>query len=98
MARAESDGAVENPLAAEDAGSGGLAAGGGGSSAVDIEAGLKDGSLTAEQAVALVEKRTESKTARTIMRAAAQLSAASGGGALTETTPPRARRRTRREQ
>ena len=57
------DGAVENPLGAEDAGSGGLAASSGaaaGSSAVvDIEAGLKDGSLTAEQAVALAEKRME---------------------------------------
>ena len=68
MARAESDGAVENPLAADGAGSGGLAASGGAAtgscSGVDIEAGLKDGTLTAEQAVALAEKKMEAKAAQ----------------------------------
>eukprot|EP01045_Picozoa_sp_COSAG04_P023987 COSAG04_NODE_2934_length_3374_cov_1.368855_2_plen_150_part_00 len=96
MARAESDGAVENPLAAEGFGSGGLAASGeaatGSSSGVgqDIEAGLKDGTLTAEQAVALAEKKMEAKAAQmigaahaAIMRAAAQLSAALNAEART---------------
>ena len=48
--------------------SGDLAASNGeaGSAAVDIEAGLKDGTLTAEQAVALAEKRMEAKAAQVI--------------------------------
>ena len=67
MARAGNDGAVENPLAAEGGGSGGLAASGGaaaGSSSVDIEAGLKDSTLTAEQAVALAASKLTRPTTR----------------------------------
>eukprot|EP01051_Picozoa_sp_SAG22_P006936 SAG22_NODE_470_length_10142_cov_13.947227_10_plen_456_part_00 len=58
-----------------------------GSAVVDIEAGLKDGTLTAEQAVVLMEQRTEEKmeAVRAEMRAeiaAAQLGVAETGTAL----------------
>ena len=93
MAAAEGGGGggVENPLAAEDANSPPNA---GAESAVavtykqiDIKAGLKDGSLSSDEAIVLMEEQMEAreKQLRAEMRAeiaAAQLGAAEGGATL----------------
>ena len=84
MAAAET-GVVENPLAAEDdaesppnAGDAGAAAAQQRSDDVDIEAGLRDGTLTTEQAFALMERQIEVKVNTKIAQLEARLSGGAG--------------------
>lgn len=84
MATTTETGVVENPLAAEDDAESSPNAGDAGAAAqqrsddVDIEAGLKDGTLTAEQAVVLMERQIEAKVNTKIAQLEARLSGGAG--------------------
>ena len=85
MAAAET-GVVENPLAAEDdaesppnAGDAGAAAQRSG--AVDIKAGLKDGTLTSDEAIVLMEEQMEAREKQLRAEMDAKIAAAQLGAA-----------------